>query len=1452
MTVTIHRAHPVLTWIAAGFALLVALSMLLGLSAGIWLATPSGRDFVLDQARTHVDGLVIDGADGSLFDLRLARLTLADADGVWLSVTGVHLAWNPWALLSRSASIDTLSAATIDIMRPPLPKPDAPTNAAGLPRLPVSVTLSRLALDRVTLGADLLGGSTAVISATGQARLPSGALGGAGSLDVKRIDDHPGTLSISGEFVPGRRMTLAAEALEQGNGLIAQLLGIPGRPPVSLTLKGDGPLTDWTGKATAKAGDAADATAEFRIRPSGDKLTFGLDLSGNVLALLPPALRPLVGPDLRIGAGGLVDPGMLLALDGVSIRTAAGTLSGGGQFDLQTRALNVGAWVEMPDGAFLSPLTAPATLSAFRGSLTLTGTPELPQLATDLALDTIRLPDLTVERLGVKLVGKGRDTLSITTELQMQGAAGPLASLTGPSARLTAETTLTPGSGRIDIAKSGFVGTALSATAAGTLTGWGRDGDLTLTLSVKDVAPLSGLTGRNLAGLLTAEATLRRQAGQTALQVKGEGRDLAAGITALDPLLSGRTEFSADLTAGTDTVLHRLSIRNPQLTIGGEGRFGPAGLRADALVQVADLSPLTPALGIRMAGAVTARLKSPSPDTLSLEMAGDGLEIDGLRLVDTRLAARLSGLPKASKGRLDLETTLNGQRIALGSDLGHSGSTLSLSGIDAVIGLNRFEGDLRLETSSGLAAGHVAGTVPDLGILAFIAGDEVWGNGTVNVALSHDGGQQSASIKADFKKLWRRWHGQKVATLSLAARLEAAPGASGIDAGFNITGLDAGTLDLDRITGSMRGPLSAAALAFDLSGKRGSVPVRLTLDGQLATGAKDGITRMGLATLTGAYADTDFRLANPASLAIGNGVIGVQGLVLLAGDARVAVTADLSSTGLGGHLSLTRLPLTWVRLIDPTLTLYGHLDGTASLSGTVADPRGRLDLTLSDFALAPQVLKGPSPLGATLTADWQAGRVALDARIDSAGSGVGLSARANLPLEMQGTVTAITIPTDKPVNGRLEGNLALRRLNDLLATSGDRLGGQMVMDLTLGGTLADRQLTGSVTLNNARYENQQWGTLVTDIQAVLKGDPQGLLIERFEGKTPGGGTVSVAGSVGLRPERGDRQIDLRLTATKAKLAGIDMVEAVAGAEITVTGMPTDMMIAGRVDVANAHIRIPDKLPPTVVEVKVVEINRPRRLGPPGADSDAAADAAGNDTPAIIVRLNIDIEAPNKVYIGGRGLDAELKAALKLRGTADLPLVSGNVSLVKGELALLGQTFTLSRANITFLGDGTLDPSLDMEARTQRGELTAIVAVTGRPSKPSVKLSSQPPYPEDEVLARLLFNRGAGQLSALEAVQLAQSAAQLSGLFGGGPGFVDNVKRSLGVDRLEFRGSEDGSGAGTVAAGRYIGDNIYVGVEQELGTGQSKATVEYGITDHIKARGEVGTESKVGVQFQWDY
>ncbi len=58
-----------------------------------------------------------------------------------------------------------------------------------------------------------------------------------------------------------------------------------------------------------------------------------------------------------------------------------------------------------------------------------------------------------------------------------------------------------------------------------------------------------------------------------------------------------------------------------------------------------------------------------------------------------------------------------------------------------------------------------------------------------------------------------------------------------------------------------------------------------------------------------------------------------------------------------------------------------------------------------------------------------------------------------------------------------------------------------------------------------------------------------------------------------------------------------------------------------------------------------------------------------------------------------------------------------------------------------------------------------------------------------MLSRLLFQRAAGGLSPLQALQLAQAAAQLSG---GGPDAFEEVRRALGVDDLDVNFANGGA------------------------------------------------------------
>jgi translocation and assembly module TamB len=260
---------------------------------------------------------------------------------------------------------------------------------------------------------------------------------------------------------------------------------------------------------------------------------------------------------------------------------------------------------------------------------------------------------------------------------------------------------------------------------------------------------------------------------------------------------------------------------------------------------------------------------------------------------------------------------------------------------------------------------------------------------------------------------------------------------------------------------------------------------------------------------------------------------------------------------------------------------------------------------------------------------------------------------------------------------------------------------------------------------------------------------------------------------------------------------------------------------------------------------------------PPQTSESAGESAGEPAgPAI--GLDLTVAGNNRIFVRGRGLTAEFGGQLKVTGTADRPSVTGRFTMLKGTLDLLAKTFTFKRGFIDFDGVWPVDPRLDLLAEATANQVTAQVQISGTAKQPKLELTSPQGLPQDEVLARVLFGKSVGSLGAVEAVQLAQSAATLAG-FGGGTGLMDKVRRTLGIDRLEFTGGENGKG-GAVQAGRYVSDRVYVGVEQGVGTSgsgganQSRAKVEVDITKNLKAEAGVGANSdtRLGLKFEWDY
>jgi translocation and assembly module TamB len=231
----------------------------------------------------------------------------------------------------------------------------------------------------------------------------------------------------------------------------------------------------------------------------------------------------------------------------------------------------------------------------------------------------------------------------------------------------------------------------------------------------------------------------------------------------------------------------------------------------------------------------------------------------------------------------------------------------------------------------------------------------------------------------------------------------------------------------------------------------------------------------------------------------------------------------------------------------------------------------------------------------------------------------------------------------------------------------------------------------------------------------------------------------------------------------------------------------------------------------------------------------------------VLRLNVGVTAPARIFVRGRGLDAELGGRVQLTGPVTDIQPVGGFQLVRGRLSILGQRITFDEGTVTLVGD--LDPFLNFVARSQSGDVTVIITVTGRVSALDISFSSLPALPEDEVLARLIFNRGLNELSALQIAQLAAAAAELAG--GSNTSLLGNLRNATGLDDLDV--VTDSKGNAAVRAGRYIADNVYLGVEAGAG-GTTRGSINLDITDELKARGSLGSDgdSSLGIFFERDY
>ena len=1419
------------------------------LAAFAWIQTESGKRQLaraIGQAASDETMTVeIANIDGFLpFDLRVGDVALSDGAGVWLRAEEVALDWSPAALLFGRVEVDALTLRRLAVDR--LPAGSDEPSSGGMPSLPVAIRIAHVKAAEIMLAEPVLG-APARLSLDGMAELADPDRGFRLVADIRRTDATSGELTAVLGFEPeSRQLRAEIAAAEPEGGVLARLLDLPGLPAMSLSLFGEGTIENWSAQLALDAGPELDADAEIAIVSVGDAYLVTFDAEAALSGLLSGAGRELLAGRSTLVGRALIDGAGVAMLDRVSVQTAGGTARSSGRLVWSERTLDLGVSLEAAEPAVFADLLPGVSWGRAEADFRVLGDFASPRVEAVVAIDgfssgsaavTAIAADVFAEsgdddriRLwgegsltGVSLGDAGLDALlSQGVQWQISGDVGFDGSVSADQVRATTR--------------------GIVATATGTLESDGG-GSAQGRISVDDLEPFQALATLPVAGRAELDWRARSSGGGIAGSAEVRFEALRIGIPEIDALIAEVTDLAAGFTVGGDGAVE---IDGIQARSGGtvfSGRVVQAQDRvtADWDLAIASLAPLSDVLGVAMDGQVTGigRIEGPLDDlALQAEIAAGSGIYDGVALPDVTAVVDLADLAGDPSGTIRLAGDLEGLPAQLETGLEVLGDGgVRFAPIAADFAGWAVTGEIDL-TASGLATGRLQGHSDDLAALAGLLDTPLSGGADFVADIAAVDGRQD--IRATVELATPAFGDVAAAVATAELGVEDLTGEPRLNGQASATGLATGAAVLDRVDVDANGGLDALRLSLavaddELSGE--------ALGDVSRTGEE---TRIDLARFRAVYRDEAFVLSRPATIVIAPDAISVEGLAVEAGQGRAALAGSLGET-LDLSMDLTRLPLSLLALAGPGLPVSGHIDGTARLSGPIALPEGTFELRSDDLRSDLAEVTDLPPARLRANGRWTGGRLALDVT-SGLEDGAGIEISAELPLRLSPDGFAPVVDGAGGLSAEVRGTLDVSMFDNLLAAAGNRVEGEVSLDLRASGTIASPVITGTAALSGGRYENAFYGSRLDEIAAKLSASNSELRLTELSAVTPGGGTLAGAGFLTLDPQKGfPFQIDTSLR--NGAVVETPLASATADADLRLSGALTQSVrLAGEVSILTAEFRVPDRLPVSVPDLPVEEVNLPADL----AARRAASRPSGPEA-AVDAELDVVASARQAIFVRGRGLDVELGGDLTIRGSAAAPAIGGDLTLRNGTLDILGRRLTFQRGGLGFDGSSDLDPEIDLQAGADVSDATVSVEVGGRVSAPEITLSSTPELPQDEIAARLLFGKDVRSLTPFEAVSLAQSVGQLSGLTGSSAGLLDQVRQSIGLDRLDV-GVDGESGQTSVSGGSYVADGVYVGMEQGLDEQSSRVNVEIEVTPNVKVESDVGADAqgRIGVNLEWDY
>ena len=537
---------------------------------------------------------------------------------------------------------------------------------------------------------------------------------------------------------------------------------------------------------------------------------------------------------------------------------------------------------------------------------------------------------------------------------------------------------------------------------------------------------------------------------------------------------------------------------------------------------------------------------------------------------------------------------------------------------------------------------------------------------------------------------------------------------------------------------------------------------------------------------------------------------------------RLKLSSAMSTGAIGGDVTLG-------------LTVPQPLNGTITIKNINLDPYLISALHLQKFsghgaADGDIHVKGELQHPESVTVDANFTRLVVTyggVQLENSGPIHITSTRDNLKIEnaaLKGTETNATFSGSVQFTGRrtlalkLDGSVDLGLLAGYIPDMD--VAGRANIDASFEGTLDRPRIIGRVKLTNVSARSSDFPTGLSNLKGDLVFDANRLFFENVTGEA-GGGVIALTGSVNYSDK--PLRYDITAKTDRLRVRYPEGMSWQAGGALRLTGTPDGGLLSGK------------------VLIQRVTLNE--GLESAGSLFSTSGPSATSGS-SYLRNLQFDVEAAStpdsRMEWPGAHLEAE--ANLRVRGTAEHPILLGHIHVLSGELYFHDSKYKVARGDLNFANPFRLDPVINVEATTTIQQYEITLNFNGQASKMSLSYRSDPPLPANDIITLLAMGQTSSE-AALRTGSTSQTSMGASALLSeaissqlGG-----RVERLFGITR--FRVDPGLAGVGTSSSGQNAAARVTV--EQQVtpnltvtyvsnvsSTQQQVIQVEYNVTRNI--------------------